>query len=44
VTRRFRDSRRSFATAELPEEKVKAIGSSRMNRRHRHLDAILDRK
>ncbi|HEX4080572.1 MAG TPA: hypothetical protein VHX61_17050 [Rhizomicrobium sp.] len=42
--KRFRDSRRSFATAELPPEKVKAIGSSRMDRRHRHLDAILDRK
>jgi hypothetical protein len=42
--RRFRESRRSFATAELPEEKVKAIASTRMDRRHRHLDAILDDK
>ena len=32
--RRFRESRRSFATAELSEEKVKAIGASRMDARH----------
>jgi hypothetical protein len=42
--KRFRESRRSFATAELSEERVKAIGASRMDKRHRHLDAILDRK
>jgi hypothetical protein len=42
--RRFRKSRRSFATAELPEEKVKAIGASHMDPRHAHLDAMLDRK
>ena len=42
--RRFQESRRSFATAELPEEKVKAIGASRMDRRHPHLDAMLDPK
>lgn len=40
--RRFRESRRSFATAELPEEKVEAIRASRMDRRHAHLDAMLD--
>src|SRR6516164_6899751 len=28
--KRFRESRRSFATAELPEEKVEAIRTSRM--------------
>jgi hypothetical protein len=36
--KRFRDSRRSFATAELSEEKVKAIAASRMDPRHAHLD------
>jgi len=42
--KRFRESRRSFATAELPEEKVKAIGASRMDARHKHLDKLLDPK
>ena len=42
--RRFRDSRRSFATAELPEERVRAIGASRMDARHTHLDTMLDPK
>jgi hypothetical protein len=42
--KRYRDSRHSFATAELPDEKVRAIGASRMDRRHKHLDALLDRK
>ena len=42
--KRLRDSRRSFATAELPEEKVEAIRASRMDQRHAHLDAMLDRK
>jgi hypothetical protein len=42
--RRFRESRRSFATAELSEEKVKAIGASRMDARHKHLDSMLDSK
>ena len=40
--RRFRDSRRSFATAELSEERVGAIGASRMDARHTHLDRMLD--
>ena len=40
--KRFKESRRSFATADLPEEKVKAIGESRMDARHAHLDALLD--
>jgi hypothetical protein len=39
--RRFREARRSFATAELPEEKVRAIGASRMDPRHAHLDDML---
>jgi len=42
--RRFRESRRSFATAELSEDKVKAIGASRMDARHAHLDTMLDPK
>ena len=42
--RRFRRSRRSFATVELSEEKVKAIGSSRMDARHKHLNRMLDSK
>lgn len=42
--KRFRESRRSFVTAELSEEKVKAIGASRMDARHKHLDRLLDPK
>ena len=42
--KRFRDSRRSFATAELPEEKVTAIRASRMDKRHAHLNDMLDPK
>jgi hypothetical protein len=42
--KRFRESRRSFATAELLEEKVEAIRASRMDSRHAHLDKLLDPK
>jgi len=42
--KRFRENRRSFATVELPEHKVEAIRSSRMDPRHAHLDKILDPK
>jgi hypothetical protein len=42
--RRFRESRRSFATAELSEEKVEAIRGARMDPRHAHLDKLLDPK
>ncbi len=42
--KRYRESRRSFATAELSDEKVKAIGGSRMDRRHASLDALMTRK
>jgi hypothetical protein len=42
--KRFRDSRRSFDTAELPEEKVEAIRASRMDSQHAHLDKMLDPK
>jgi hypothetical protein len=40
--KRFRESRRSFAAAELPEEKVETIHNSRMDARHAHLDKLLD--
>lgn len=40
--KRFRDSRRTFATVDLPEEEANAISASRMDPRHAHLDAILD--
>lgn len=42
--KRFRENRRSFATAELSEEKVEAIRASRMDSRHAHLDKLLDPK
>jgi PHD/YefM family antitoxin component YafN of YafNO toxin-antitoxin module len=42
--KRFREARRSFATAELSEAKVEAIRSSRMNPRHAHLDRMLEPK
>lgn len=41
---RFRASRRSFATVELSDERATAIGKSRMDPRHAHLDALLRRK
>jgi hypothetical protein len=40
--KRFRDQRRSFATEELSDDKIKAIAESRMDTRHAHLDALLD--
>jgi hypothetical protein len=39
---RFRRNRQSFSTAELPEEKIRAVAASRMDARHADLDAILD--
>jgi hypothetical protein len=42
--KRFRENRRSFATAELPEEKVEVIRASRMDSRHAPLDKMLDPK
>jgi hypothetical protein len=41
---RFRAQRHSFATVDLPAEKVEAIGASRMDERHAHLDAMLKPK
>ncbi len=40
--KRFKESRRSFATVELSDEKATAISSSRMDAKHAHLDAMLD--
>ena len=42
--KRFRESRRSFATTELSEEKIEAIRSSDMDSRHTDLDKLLDPK
>ena len=42
--KRFRESRRTFATAELSEESVDRIRASRMDARHAHLDKLLDPK
>jgi hypothetical protein len=42
--RRSKQRRRSFATAELSDEAVQAIGASRMDERHAHLDAMLEPK
>jgi len=39
---RCKQSRRSFATADLPEGKVMAIGASRMDAWQTHLEALLD--
>ena len=40
--KRFKESRRSFATADLPEAKAKAIAAVRMDDRHAQLDALLN--
>ena len=40
--KRFRDSRRNFATAELSEERAKAISAARMDERHAHHHAMRD--
>jgi hypothetical protein len=42
--KRFREQRHSFATAELSDEKVRAIAESRMDSRHGHRDALLDQE
>lgn len=38
---RFRETRRSFATAELAADNVRQIAESRMHKRHARLDSIL---
>src|ERR1700721_1252999 len=42
--RRFKERRHSFAMAELPDEKVRAISKTRMDKRHAHLDDMLEPK
>jgi PHD/YefM family antitoxin component YafN of YafNO toxin-antitoxin module len=42
--KRYRESRRSFATAELSDERIKAVAESRMDARHAHLDTMLGPK
>jgi hypothetical protein len=39
---RYKAQRRSFATLDLPEEKVEAIARTRMDKRHDHLNALLE--
>jgi hypothetical protein len=39
---RLKAQRRSFSTAELSEDRVRAIATSRMDRKHEHLNALLD--
>ena len=41
---RYKAQRRSFATAELSDEKVRAVAKSRMDRRHDHLNELLRSK
>jgi len=43
MTGKLKQRRRTFATAELPYERVQAIGASRMDERHAHLDAMLEK-
>lgn len=42
--KRFCESRSSFATAALPEDKIEAIRASDMDPRHANLDKLLDPK
>ena len=41
---RFRAQRRSFATVDLADDKVRAIAAAHMDSRHDHLNALLDPK
>jgi len=41
---KLKGKRRSFATADLSDEKVSAITSSHMEKRHDHLNKVLDRE
>lgn len=40
--KRFKGTRRSFATVDLSEDETNAIAASRMDARHDHLNALLD--
>jgi hypothetical protein len=39
---RFRAQRRSFASVDLADEKIRAISETRMDPRHEYLNALLD--
>lgn len=39
---RFKALRRSFATEELSDKQIEAIAAAEMDRRHDHLNALLD--
>jgi len=39
---KLKDNRRSFATADLSDEEVEAITSTRMDPRHDHLNKLFD--
>jgi len=39
---RYKEQRRSFATADLTEAEVEAIAKARMASRHDHIDKLLD--
>lgn len=41
---RYKQRRRSFATADLSDEKLRKIAATRMDDRHAALNAILDSK
>jgi hypothetical protein len=41
---RFKAQRRSFATTGLSQDKLDAIAASRMDPRHKHLNALMDKK
>lgn len=41
---RFKATRRSFSTIELPEDRVRAIAETRMDARHETLNALLEPK
>lgn len=41
---RFKQHRRSFATAELSDEKINKIAGTRMDERHAALNAVLEAK
>jgi hypothetical protein len=41
---RFKAQRRSFATVELDEERVRAVAATRMDSRHKALNSLLDRE
>jgi len=44
LAKKVKPRRRTFATAGLSDERVKAVGSSRMDARHARLDSVLKQK